>query len=127
MLFGGFGAFFLNDLWKYDGVNWTWIGGTNFVNQPGIYGTKGVPDPNNIPGARYASISWIDESNSFWLFGGSGIDSNQDLGYLNDLWKFDWLCEESPLADINIDCRVNFVDWAMMVSHWLEEIALTAE
>ncbi len=94
-LFGGYGrdsAGFsgeLNDLWKFDGTSWTWISGSNVVGQPGVYGTKGVSDPTNVPGARYLSASWVDSSGNFWLFGGSGYDSAGDQGKLNDLWKFD--------------------------------------
>ena len=37
-------AGYLNDLWKYDRTNneWTWVSGSNTVNQAGIYGTKGT-------------------------------------------------------------------------------------
>jgi N-acetylneuraminic acid mutarotase len=94
-LFGGEGydsagdIGYLNDLWRYDGTNWTWISGNNLRNQEGIYGTQGVPAAGNIPGARYFSISWIDSSNNLWLFGGWGYDSLGDLGDLNDLWRYD--------------------------------------
>ncbi|MGB8989357.1 MAG: hypothetical protein WCC37_22355, partial [Candidatus Sulfotelmatobacter sp.] len=33
---GTFG--YLNDLWKYSGGEWTWIGGSNLTNQSGTYG-----------------------------------------------------------------------------------------
>src|SRR5260370_31459256 len=32
----------LNDLWKFDGTNWTWVSGSDLINQPGVFGTKGV-------------------------------------------------------------------------------------
>ena len=95
-LFGGYGlddwgsVGNLNDLWKFDGINWTWISGNNFRNHAGTYGTKGTPDPSNIPGARYESISWIDSSNNLWLFGGTYYNDSSDIFYyFNDLWKFD--------------------------------------
>jgi hypothetical protein len=88
----------LNDLWKFDPTlgtigEWTWMGGSstvqpNFGGQSGIYGTLGTLAPTNIPGGRYGSVSWIDVSGNFWLFGGNGIDSTGTLGYLNDLWKY---------------------------------------
>jgi len=92
-LFGGrgrdslFNWGLLNDLWKFDGTNWTWISGSDEVEQPGVYGTKGTADPYNIPGARIAGISWTDGSGNFWLFGGYGYTS--DWSRFNDLWKFD--------------------------------------
>src|ERR1700757_775979 len=36
---GTFGL--LNDLWSFDGSNWTWVNGATTVNQAGIYGTQG--------------------------------------------------------------------------------------
>jgi len=94
-LFGGYGrdsaAVYgrINDLWKFDGTEWTWISGSDVIAQPGVYGTRGVADPANVPGARQYSASWIDSSGNLWLFGGSGYDSAGDQGNLNDLWKFD--------------------------------------
>jgi len=94
-LFGGYGLDsanvwgYLNDLWKFDGTNWTWVSGANTVNQTGVYGTKGVPSGTNVPGARGYLVSWIDTSGNLWLFGGYGFDSAGTLDFLNDLWKFD--------------------------------------
>ncbi|NVM05137.1 MAG: hypothetical protein HWN67_22645 [Candidatus Helarchaeota archaeon] len=92
-LFGGYGynnvtgPNYLNDLWKFDGANWTWESGNYSLNQRGTYGAKGVPTANNVPGARQGSISWIDSNNTLWLFGGSGYN-NVSIGTLNDLWKY---------------------------------------
>ena len=92
-LFGGWysvGNFYvLNDLWKFDGTNWTWVSGSNTYNQPGSYVTKGTANAGNIPGARASSVSWIDSGSNLWLFGGWGYDSAGNFGLLNDLWKFD--------------------------------------
>lgn len=95
-LFGGLGldstgsSEFLNDLWEYSAGQWTWVGGSSVgsTNQPGVYGTLGTAAPGNIPGARSNAVSWIDTSGNFWLFGGSGLDSNGAVGNLNDLWKY---------------------------------------
>ena len=94
-LFGGGGydstggRSYLNDLWKFDGTSWTWVSGSSIINQAGVYGTKGEASSDNVPGARYRSISWTDGSGSLWLFGGRGYDSTNWMGRLNDLWKFD--------------------------------------
>ena len=79
----------MNDLWKFDGANWTWVSGSNTYNQAGSYVTKGTADAGNVPGARASSVSWIDSSGNLWLFGGWGYDSAGNVGLLNDLWKFD--------------------------------------
>ncbi|MGA3083123.1 MAG: kelch repeat-containing protein, partial [Terracidiphilus sp.] len=85
---------------------WTWMGGSSTLNcidnscaqpgpgvtleipAPGVYGTLGTPAAGNIPGGRYEATSWTDRSGNLWLFGGQGSDANGNIGYLNDLWKF---------------------------------------
>jgi N-acetylneuraminic acid mutarotase len=97
----------LNDLWKFDGTNWTWVSGSNTINQVGIYGKKGVAAASNIPGARSGSVSWIDSGNNLWLFGGNGHDSTGYNGNLNDLWKFDgtnwtWVSGSNTINQVGI-------------------------
>jgi len=93
-LFGGDGfdslgsAGGLDDLWRYSAGQWTWMGGSNLRNQAGTYGAIGTVGPNNIPGARYASVGWSDATGNFWLLGGIGLDSTGTLGELNDLWEY---------------------------------------
>lgn len=81
---------YLNDLWKYNTTTneWTWVGGSNLINQNGIYGTQGVPSSTNIPGSRYIASSWKDFSGNFWLFGGSGYPLSGPGALLNDLWRY---------------------------------------
>lgn len=81
----------LNDLWKYSisANQWTWVGGSNTVNQAGMYGTQGTPNAGNIPGARSGAAFWTDSSGNFWLFGGTGYDAAGNNVILNDLWKYD--------------------------------------
>jgi N-acetylneuraminic acid mutarotase len=78
----------LNDLWKFSGGEWTWMGGSNLADQPGAYGTLGVAASANIPSTRFGAISWTDSSGNFWLFGGFHRDSSNANGVLNDLWKY---------------------------------------
>jgi len=138
-LFGGFGygsvgtQAELNDLWKYSGGQWTWIGGSNVVDQPGTYGTQGRAAPNNIPGARNAAVAWTDATGNFWLFGGEGYN-----GYLNDLWKYSggqwtWMggsnvvdqggiygSEGTPAADNIPGARFQAASWTDAVGNfWL--------
>jgi hypothetical protein len=107
----------LNDLWEYDGTNWTWANGSNLSGQPGVYGTKGVFAATNIPGGRDSSFSWIDSSNNLWLFGGYSTEGATQKTY-NDLWKF-LACQ--VLGDVNADCKVDFKDFAILADHWLEQ------
>jgi N-acetylneuraminic acid mutarotase len=83
---GGSGNF--NDLWKYSAGEWTWMGGSNVYGQPGTYGIQGTAASGNVPGSRNSAVSWTDASGNFWLFGGDGLDSVGESGFLNDLWKY---------------------------------------
>ncbi len=84
------GAAILNDLWKYDLAtnNWTWMKGSNTLDQTGNYGMIGVATTSNMPGGRTLPASWTDNSGNFWLFGGDGMSAANGRGYLNDLWKY---------------------------------------
>jgi hypothetical protein len=97
-LFGGYGyaspgylGGFLNDLWKFDRATreWTWMSGGDLADEPGVYGTKGTPDPSAVPGARASAVSWTDTDGRLWLFGGNCYASGGDIGVLSDLWRFD--------------------------------------
>ena len=48
----------------------------NIYNQIGNYGQQGISYSSNIPGARYGSVSWIDNNNYLWLFGGNTAGYN---------------------------------------------------
>lgn len=84
----------MNDLWKFTPSTgeWTWMAGSNQVNQYGTYGTLGTPAPGNTPGARSWPASWTDAAGNLWLFGGLGLgasEQDQDTGCeMNDLWMY---------------------------------------
>jgi N-acetylneuraminic acid mutarotase len=77
-----------NDLWKYSGGQWTWMGGSSVNNKSGIYGTEGTASSSNMPGARISPATWSDASGNLWLFGGNGYGSTAGEGDLNDLWEY---------------------------------------
>ncbi len=85
---GSFGYNRKNDLWKYDiaAGNWTWIGGSQGINEFGVYGTAGISDASNRPGGRVSSTVFTDQDDNLWIFGGLG-GAESTVGYLNDLWK----------------------------------------
>ncbi len=106
-LFGGYGydingnENYLNDLWKFSAGQWTWVNGSNTIDQAGAYGTLGITSGTNVPGARAWGVSWKDSSGNFWLFGGYGIDSgiNDPAAPLNDLWEYkgnQWIWQGGP-------------------------------
>jgi len=62
-------------LWRYrlSDSTWTWIGGSDSPNQPGVYGEKGNANTFFVPSARKGAAGWFDSSKrEFWLFGGIG-------------------------------------------------------
>ena len=95
-LFGGYGLAnsssantgLLNDLWKYTGGQWTWMSGSNVLNQDGVYGTQNVAAAANVPGGRQAAVSWTDNSGNYWLFGGYDLSPTGQPNAFNDLWEF---------------------------------------
>lgn len=100
----------LNDVWEYSPSTglWTWVAGTNLVEQTGVYGTLGLPATGNGPGARSQGFTWVDKAGSLWLFGGAGLDAAGNNCYLNDLWRFDvssaqWTWEGGVSTVTNIE------------------------
>jgi hypothetical protein len=95
-LYGGFGIDSagvtgdLSDIWKYDGTQWTWVGGPDLSGQLPVYGTQGVAASGNTPGGRDGSVVWTDSSGNVWLFGGETDFSTEGYGYydFNDLWEY---------------------------------------
>src|SRR5690554_3341990 len=64
--------------------------------QAGIYGTQGIPSPDNNPSARHESTSMIDSSNNLYLFGGWGTCKYTTHDKLNDLWVYTSICSGIP-------------------------------
>jgi N-acetylneuraminic acid mutarotase len=96
-LFGGQGydstitSPYLNDLFRYEPSNnrWTWMKGPKIGNNNGNYGVMGVAAPSNLPGSRLYNDFWRDNHQTFWLFGGEGLDiSNNNYDHMNDLWGY---------------------------------------
>ncbi|MEO5673748.1 MAG: kelch repeat-containing protein [Chitinophagales bacterium] len=89
-LFGGFGTNgMMNDLWRFNPstYEWTWMKGSDISLQPGVYGTQGVADSANTPGAREeTTANWADNQNNLWMYGG--------IIAPDDLWKYDILNNE---------------------------------
>ncbi len=83
----GYGGVGQNDLWEFNPSTnqWTWVSGSNMTDQPGVYGTLGVPAAENIPGARWLGVGWTDKSGNFWEFGGFSLGPNGCEGFLSDL------------------------------------------
>ena len=76
------------------------MSGSDQIDEAGVYGTKGVADAANVPGARNDSVSWIDASGDLWLFGGTVFDGiDETMAVLNDLWRYDSVTERVDLDE----------------------------
>ena len=88
-ILGSYDGVSKNDVWKFDpAINeWTWMNGSNFNNDPGVYQSNCVFDSINMPRSRFEHRSSVtDNCGRFWLFGGAIFNAG---GFLNDLWVFD--------------------------------------
>ncbi len=90
-LFGGIDTYWsshvINDLWRYSVSTglWTWLKGSSVALQSGVYGTLGVSNPSNTPGARSNGARWTDNHGDFWLY--SGVTASMSF-MPSDMWKF---------------------------------------
>lgn len=78
-----------NDLWSYSPDNglWTWSGGSQLDNPPGVYGSLGISSSGSSPGGRFDPTLWQVSDGTIWVLGGQGMDSSGAYGRLNDLWR----------------------------------------
>lgn len=110
----------LPDMWMFDGSNasnpmWMWVGSENGTqvydngtwvdeySQPGVYGNQGIATPDTWPGARRATIFWVDDEGKRYIQGGHGYGeclrhengtclSTGAPGYVSDVWMFSSWC-----------------------------------
>jgi gliding motility-associated-like protein len=65
---------------------WTWICGNDSAPEVGVYGTLGIPTPQNTPPALYEFCQWQDNDGNFWVYGGLLMTGS---GNPCNIWKFD--------------------------------------
>lgn len=95
---GSNGTFTREDIWRYDPLTeeWTWVWGSGMVDAPTVYGTLGVPSPQNTPGARMGAVAIPAGDSLVYLYGGYDFFSQPR----SDLWalRTDQLCDISTHA-----------------------------
>ncbi len=77
----------MSDLWSFDPTTnyWAFVHGNNVQNQQ----PSSTDPPNNNPGGLVYMCSWLDETNSLWLFGGESVTSAiNPIGYSSAVWQF---------------------------------------
>lgn len=83
----------LNDMWIFNLTSawWSWINGSDTINQVGIYGIRGEASASNRPGTRHGHSMVIHPSGqALFLFGGEGRATSTTLGtsrFYSDLVK----------------------------------------
>lgn len=68
---------------------WVWMSCDSNMNRKGTYGIKGVANPSNQPGVRYAATNWTDNNGKFWVYGGMAEQLSSVNRNYADLWMFD--------------------------------------
>lgn len=76
-----------DDLWKFNGTMWTWMGGSSTQNVVAVKGGSGVYSATFTPGARFGGNLWFSQGSTF-VFGGFSQLSSSGLEHTNDLWRF---------------------------------------
>ncbi len=96
----------LGDLWVFNPTSqqWTWMSGSEKGGAASIYGSLGITSAQNAPGLLLSGSGWTDINDYLWLFVGNGLDANQRLGDLNDLWVYNpnWTPPPSPDFSVSI-------------------------
>ncbi|MBK7692554.1 MAG: T9SS type A sorting domain-containing protein [Bacteroidetes bacterium] len=80
-----------NDVWKYNlqSNNWTWISGSNLLNDTGFYSIKCNPNNVDFPHARIEnSTIQFGESKSHLLWSFGGFQKMDTANAFNDLWIY---------------------------------------
>jgi N-acetylneuraminic acid mutarotase len=129
-LFGGYGAGYYNDLWRYTIATntWTWMKGSNVAGAVGVYGTQGVPNIANTPGSRAEfSAAWTDNVGNLWLFGGGYPTSYNDVWRYNiatNMWT--WMKGSTTLnppgvyGTLGVEAPANTPDGRQAYTHWVD-------
>jgi len=96
-----------DDLWHYNPLSniWTLISGNIGGGTNPVFGTLGIPQPTNSPGARIGAVSWMDNSRNLWMFGGA-----PSPGPTNDIWKFVLDTSCTTLNNLNVPIAAFFSD-----------------
>ncbi len=106
-MFGGTGTVIvggpgvMNDTWKYNVSTgqWTWVHGSLLSNEEGVYGTQGVPAPENTPGWRLGARGLTDAFGNVYFFGGHGR-GEFTMGLMSDLWRQEFVPSPVPAANL---------------------------
>lgn len=68
---------------------WTWMWGDKDkgMDYSTVYGTEGIPSPDNYPLRRDLTSRWTEPNGDMWMYGGRYFDTGSYNA--GDLWKYD--------------------------------------
>ena len=101
----------LNDVWEYNTQlgTWTWVKGSNIINQTGKLDPSGATS-GNITGARNNSAISSTSTRAF-MFGGTGFGTRGVSEPRGDLWAIDFSDKPLPvLSNFPDTLRATFGD-----------------
>ncbi|MDO9175108.1 MAG: kelch repeat-containing protein, partial [Actinomycetota bacterium] len=83
-----------NELWQFDGANWSWVSGTQAAFVAPAYSARGSVTLLGTPGSRYRPTAWVTTAtgaatSTLWLFGGDVEAVSGTVTHPNDLWRYD--------------------------------------
>ena len=125
---GGKAVGVLEDLWYFDGTNWTSLMDYVSVGRSAVYGTQGQSNSTNTPGSRVGAALWYKDGH-LYLFGGctSPFNTTASIGPTfggltnmngkSDLWRFDlstnqwtWIDGATTSANFAIQSGTNYTN-----------------
>lgn len=104
----------MNDLWKWEGGQWTLVTKNTEPNPPIPRRRSGL-EKDSSPAFRTGAIAWVDSAQTLWLFGGIGASIHGPEEDLRELWKFEqgkWIFERDFSSPRQIKSReTRIADW----------------
>jgi pectin methylesterase-like acyl-CoA thioesterase len=110
------------------GVSLTWAAGAEAVSHIVYFGTANPPEEPCEPTERsFATGAMFPGTTYYWA-----VDENNPAGVTTGtVWSFttSYICTGSIVSDLNGNCQVDFLDYALLIDEWagnLEDIAQIA-
>ncbi|MBP9708902.1 MAG: hypothetical protein KBD78_14800, partial [Oligoflexales bacterium] len=93
----------LTDLWKFNGSQWAWMGGSQDKDILGVFGTKGIYAAENTPPSLKDCSLFATADDEIILFGGRIID---------DSTGYEYVYYDAPDGVLNLANGLGFLDTA---------------
>ncbi len=99
------------------GISLTWAAGAEAVSHIVYFGTTNPPEPvGEQTGKSLPTGSMFPDTTYYWA-----VDENNPAGQTaGTVWSFttSYICTSSIASDLNSDCEVDFLDYALLADGW---------